>query len=257
MGYPRRGWRLTGLAGLAGLAVLTTLVLLAAPLAARAQALVIACEDYPPYEYLEDGQPRGLCVEMVQEACQRLGLEPEFRFMPWSQALDQARAGQVQAIMSLFRTPEREQFLVFPARQLAEERVTALVRKGSGVRVRGLTDLARLRVGVNIGYAYGPVIDGIQGIQKIEAADPAALLQDLLAGRTEVALGNELTLNHVARRLKCSHALEHQRTLASSPQFIAFARARGPQAQELADSFDRVLKDLNDEGVAARIRAQY
>lgn len=251
MDSARSGWRWTGLAVLAGI------WLLAAPLASWAQELVIACEEYPPYEYMEDGQPRGLCVELVQEACQRLGLEPQFKFMNWTQALDQVKSGQVQAIISLYRTPEREQFLVFPARQLAEERVAALVRKGSGVRVRGIADLNRLRVGVNAGYAYGPMIDDLKGLNKIEAADPAALLRDLAAGRSDVALGNDLTLTYVARQLKLTHLVENQRTLSSAPLFIGFAKARGGQAQEMADGFDRVLKELNDDGVAARIRAQY
>ncbi len=251
MGKARSGWR-----GL-GLAIMAVLWLLAAPLAAQAQELVIACEEYPPYEFLEDGQPRGLCVELVQETCQRLGLEPVFRFMSWTQALAQVQAGQAQAILSLYQTPEREAFLVFPHRPLAQERVAAMVRKGSGVRVQGVPDLAKLRVGVNAGYAYGPLIDDLKGLNKVEAADPATLLRDLAEGRSDVALGNELTLNHVALQLKLLHRLENQRTLSSAPLFIGFAKAQGAQAQELADGFDRALKELNEEGIAGRIRAQY
>jgi polar amino acid transport system substrate-binding protein len=251
MGKARSGWR-----GL-GLIILALAWLLAASLAAAAQELIIVCEEYPPYEFLEDGQPRGLCVELVQEACQRLGREPVFRFMAWTQALEQVQSGQAQAIMSLYRTPEREAFLVFPTRPLAEERVATMVRKGSGVRVRGVADLAGLRVGVNTGYAYGPLIDDLQGLDKVAAADPAALLRDLAEGRSDVALGNELTLTHVARQLRLAHLLENQRTLSAAPLFIGLAKAQGAQAQELAKGLDRVLKELEDEGIARRIRAQY
>ena len=139
----------------------------------------------------------------------------------------------------------------------APERVAAMVRKGSGVRVQGVPDLAKLRVGVNAGYAYGPLIDDLKGLNKVEAADPATLLRDLAEGRSDVALGNELTLNHVALQLKLLHRLENQRTLSSAPLFIGFAKAQGAQAQELADGFDRALKELNEEGIAGRIRAQY
>ncbi|MCA1988535.1 MAG: transporter substrate-binding domain-containing protein [Desulfarculus sp.] len=246
----RYGWR-------TGLAVLAIWWLLAASLAAAAQPLTIACEQYPPYEFLENGQPRGLCVELVQEACQRLGLTPEFRFMAWTQAQEQVRTGQVQAIMSLYRTPERERFLVFPARQLAEERVAAVVRKDSGVRVRGVDDLAGLRVGVNAGYAYGPVIDELQGLNKVEVTSLGDLLRDLVEGKTDVALGNEMTMIHLAFQLKLTRKLEIQRIIYSAPLFIGFAKAQGAKAQELADGFDRVLKALEDEGLAARIRAQY
>lgn len=251
MGMTRSGWR-----GLLP-TILALLWLLAAPLAAQARELTIACEEYPPYEFQESGQPRGLCVELVQEVCQRLGLEPVFKFMSWTQALAQVQAGQAQAILSLYQTPEREGFLVFPARPLAEERVVVMARKGSGVRVRGVADLAKLRVGVNAGYAYGPLIDDLKGLNKIEAADPAVLLRDLAEGKSDVALGNELTLNHVALQLKLFQRLENQRTLSSAPLFIGFAKAQGAKAQELAEDFDRVLKQLNDEGIVGRIRAQY
>lgn len=251
MGMTRNGWR-----GL-GLAILAVLWLLVAPLAAAAQELVIVCEEYPPYEFLEDGQPRGLCVELVQEACQRLGREPVFRFMAWTQALEQVRTGQAQAIMSLSRTPEREALLVFPTRPLAEERVATMVRKGSGVRVRGVSDLVGLRVGVNAGYVYGPLIDDFQGLNKVVAASLGDLLQDLATGKSDAALGNELTLIQVARQLKLLPKLELQRTIYAAPLFIGFAKAQGAQAQELANGMDRVLRELEDEGITRRIRAQY
>ncbi|MFZ5586462.1 MAG: substrate-binding periplasmic protein [Thermodesulfobacteriota bacterium] len=229
----------------------------AAVLAAPAGELVIACEDFPPYEYLDQGRPAGQDVELVGEACQRLGLVPRFVFTTWTQALADVREGRAMAIMSLSRNPERERFLVFPARPLSRERIIALIRRDSSLRLRGLEDLAGRRVGVNLDYDYGPILTGLPGLIKVEAGSLEGLLRDLAEGRSELALGSELTLEHVARRLKLSHALIRARTLASAPLYIAFSRRLGPRAEELAAGFDQALKAMEEDGAAAIIRGQY
>lgn len=228
--------------------------------AAAAQAaaeLVIACEDFPPYEYLERGQPVGQDVELVTEACQRLGLVPRFVFTTWSQALADVRAGRVMAIMSASRTPERDKFLVFPAEPLSQERIVALIRRDSAIRLGGPDDLAKHRVGVNVDYDHGPFLDGLAGVDKVEAKDLDSLIRDLVEGRTDLALGNEPTLDHVARRLKLGHAVIRARTLASIPLYLAFSRSLGPRAAELAAGFDQALKAMRDDGTASIIRGQY
>lgn len=224
---------------------------------AQAAELVIACEDFPPYEYLEQGKPAGLSVELVSEICQRLGLTPRFVFSPWTEALASAREGRVMAIMSLSRNPERDQFLVFPDRRLSEERIIAMSRRDSVLRLQGIDDLAKHRLGVNPDYDYGIDLNEIPGLRLVPARNLETLVQDLLDQRTDFALGNELTLDFVARKLKRQHAVIRARTMAALPLYIAFARSLGPRAAELAASFDQTLKAMEDEGTAAIIRGQY
>ncbi|MFH1060948.1 MAG: transporter substrate-binding domain-containing protein [Pseudomonadota bacterium] len=224
---------------------------------AAGQELVIVCEDYPPYQFLDQGQPAGQDIELVQEACQRLGIRPRFVFTTWAQALADVREGRAMAVMSISRTAERDRYLVFPRETLSHERIVAMARRESEVRLRRLDDLARHRVGVNPDFDYGPALADLAGITKVEAKDTEALLRDLAAGRSELALGNELTLEFVARRLGLYHDLVRVRTLASLPLYIAFARHLGPRAQELAAGFDRTLKAMTDDGTASIIRGQY
>lgn len=224
---------------------------------AAGQELVIVCEDYPPYQYLDQGQPAGQDIELVQEACQRLGLVPRFVFTAWTQAQADAREGRVMAIMSLSRTPERDGYLVFPQEPLSHERIVAMALSQSAVRLRRLDDLAKHKVGVNPDFDYGPVLGDLVGVNKVVAPDIAALLRDLADGRSEMALGNELTLEFVARRMGLYHSLARVRTLASLPLYIAFSRKLGPRAEELAAGFDRTLKAMTEDGTATIIRGQY
>ena len=55
-------------------------------LPAKAEHITIVTEHLPPYNYLEDGEARGMSTEVVQAALDAAGHTYEIRFMPWARA---------------------------------------------------------------------------------------------------------------------------------------------------------------------------
>ena len=58
------------------------------------ERLVVLYDDYPPFEYLEAGESRGIGAEVVKIAFERAGLRPEFRYYPFTRAYKMVTEGR-------------------------------------------------------------------------------------------------------------------------------------------------------------------
>lgn len=75
---------------------------------------VIFDRDYPPFEYLENGELQGFTRGLMELVEQRIGVH--LRFVApatWTQALEWMRQGEADIVTSVAYTPERTQFLLF------------------------------------------------------------------------------------------------------------------------------------------------
>lgn len=103
---PAKGWRcgarLVQLCGGLG-AVLACL--LAGPAMAELQLLT---EEAPPTSFMQDGELRGMAVEIVQALIERTGDAAQMQILPWTRGYQLAQQRANTAIFSTVRTPERE-----------------------------------------------------------------------------------------------------------------------------------------------------
>jgi signal transduction histidine kinase/CheY-like chemotaxis protein len=79
------------------------------PAAAKDRPLVfLGDHNLAPYEFLEQGKPRGANVELAQAIGRVLGRPVEVRLQDWTQAQAALLSGEGDALTMLGRTPERE-----------------------------------------------------------------------------------------------------------------------------------------------------
>jgi PAS domain S-box-containing protein len=101
----------------------------------------------PPFEFFDDkGGYAGITAGFVAVVAERLGLEmvPQ-RNLTWTEAMEQIKAGAVDAIPKATPTPERQEFLIF-TKPYASFPTVIVTRKDRFVI--GLDDLYGLRAGV-------------------------------------------------------------------------------------------------------------
>ncbi|MCZ4279869.1 transporter substrate-binding domain-containing protein [Kiloniella laminariae] len=65
-------------------------------------------ENFPPYNYLENGELKGIASSTINELAAEVGEEPEISVMAWPRAFKMAQEKPDRAIFSMVRTPERE-----------------------------------------------------------------------------------------------------------------------------------------------------
>lgn len=64
--------------------------------------------DYKPFTFLDDeGKPHGYEVDIIKYIAEKYNLDVEFRFSPWTDALDNLKTGKVDVLLGILYTEER------------------------------------------------------------------------------------------------------------------------------------------------------
>lgn len=230
---------------------------LAMPALAENKTMHIHFEDYPPYEYMENGKAKGINVDLMREAFKRMKITPNFIPMPWKRAVYELQNGGILALASGFKTPDRELFAMFPSEALAMEHVVVVTTAVSGLEISSLDDLYGLRVGVVREYAYGHRFDSMVGLSKIEASSNPQLLKMLLSQRMDVAIMNRAVARAIAKKTKVLPHIKFIYPINSEPLYLLFSRARGHEAATMALQFGDAIKSMRKDGTWARIVSRY
>ena len=80
---------------------------------------LIIGEEFIPYEYVEDGQAKGIDVEIVGRIMEKLGVQYEIRILPWARCWKMCENGNADAVLSTSYKSKREPFLYYTDGQKA------------------------------------------------------------------------------------------------------------------------------------------
>lgn len=199
---------------------------------------------YPPYYYEKDGVLTGFCIDLVDAIALEMGLEVTYKSYPWKRLLISAEKGEVDAIMPLFRTEEREEYLIFKGLELAYETNHLFISTDSPVSYRGtLKEIASARIGVVSGYSYGNVFDSFQFPHKIITLNDKHLIEMFTYDRFDIGVGNRYVIGYYANMEGVADTLKFlDPPITKEPLYIGFARLRNHA--HLAGGFAKTLQDF-------------
>jgi len=224
---------------------------------AQRNTLPIVFEEYPPYEFVEDGEVKGINMDIIREAFRRMGITPFFEPRPWNRGIYQLKTGEILALSSGFKTKKRQLFAYFPDTPLALETNMVITRSDRDISVKSLEDLRPLHIGVVRGYAYGTEFDSMRGLNIIEAQSAHQLLLMLLNDRMDVAICNQAVFKYIARNEEALDKIRFVFEVSREPLYLMFSRAHGSRARQLANDFGTVVRQMVKDGTFADIEAQY
>lgn len=233
-------------------------VVLALPLWVPARAgetWYVACDDaFPPYNSVVGGKLSGIDVDLVDAIVRRAGAAPRFDAISWGRVRDRLDRNETDLAFQFIPRPERfaNYYMVGPFRT---GRTVFVVRRGSNVRYEKYEDLTRYVVGTVKGFSYGAPFDTDAGLRKDDAAgDNRQLIRMLVAGRFDIAIGDERTLAHFIRGENVAAQIETlPRAFNDVPRYIAVPRNR----PEIAGRLERALSELRETGVLQAILDQW
>lgn len=227
------------------------------PSVVAAQELPIVFEEYPPYEYTENGEVKGVNMDIIREAFRRMGRTPSFEPRPWKRALFELEHGDILALSSGFKTPKRETFAIFPSEPLAMETNVIISLSVSGVEVKSLEDLRDLSIGVIREYSYGHEFDSMTGLTKVVTNSNPQLLKMLLNQRMDVILGNKVVMKYLAKEMDKLSSFKFLYEIGSEPLYLFFSRVRGEEAEILARDFGETIRAMHEDGTFKAIEDRY
>jgi len=90
------------------IALLALLASILQPSSAADRVIKVVAAEFPPLTTEAGGQPGGVVLEVVREACRKAGIPLEFSFLPWQRAQLEALGRNDVLIIPFTRTPSRE-----------------------------------------------------------------------------------------------------------------------------------------------------
>lgn len=90
-------------------------------------------EDFPPFNYSENGKVVGYATDILELAFKKAGMSTSFTLWPWMRAYNQAKDVPGHYVFSTSRTPEREKLFKWVG-PIAKDSVYLMVLKDSPIK---------------------------------------------------------------------------------------------------------------------------
>lgn len=230
---------------------------IAVPAFAHDATLDVVFEDYPPYEYVEDEEVKGVNMDIIREAFRRMDVHPAFEPRPWRRAILQLKKGEILALSSGFKTPEREEFAWFPSEPLAVEVNVIAVLDSSPLVVNNLDDLKGRSIGVVRSYLYGEPFDSLRTFQRVETKSMYQLVDMLLNNRMDAIVGNRAVIRHIVRKSGDLDRIKFIYEIGRDSLYLFFSKARGEDTEKLARDFGDTVREMRLDGTFEAIQSKY
>jgi polar amino acid transport system substrate-binding protein len=200
---------------------------------------------YPPFYFFdENNQPTGICIDIVNQVARSMNLSVQYDSFPWKRMLKYGKEGRVDAVMPLFKTQERQEFLDFPETGLVDEANSFFTSTSNPIKYSGkLTDVINRKIGVIDTYSYGKEFDNTDLTDKTTVQDVNQLILLVQNKRIELGLGNSKVISYYAKKNNAAdkiHFLSPPVTI--NPLFIGFSKKRVDQG--FVDEFNMQLQNF-------------
>ena len=102
--------------------------------------------DWIPYDYFEDGKPKGYIIDYIKIVCEKLGLNPIFVTNKWSTLIKDFKKGEIEILPVISYNKKREKFLYF-TKPIINQQLT-IVTKKSRRDIINMDDLSNKKIGM-------------------------------------------------------------------------------------------------------------
>lgn len=204
--------------------------------------------EYPPFEYVENGEIAGFDAEIIKEAAKRMGIEYKWlntNFDGLIPALQTKKVDIVIAGMSV--TPEREKAVNFSIPYLTSN--VAIVTNSKNP-IKDMNDLSGKSYGVELGTTKEASARKIDGAEVVPFSSTTGALVALKSGKID---GMVLDESVSSKYIEKNPELVLVGIMEGEPKAAAFNK----DDKELMENFSKVLEEMITDGTVAELREKY
>jgi two-component system, sensor histidine kinase and response regulator len=152
--------------------------------------------DWPPFNFAENGQPRGYSIDFMNLMAAHVGLQVEYVTGPsWGEFLAMMKRGELDVMLNIVRTPEREQYLSFTP---AYARNPSAIVSRKDKPYHSLEQLFDKTVAVPKGFFSEELLKREYPRIKVQALrDAPATMAAVSRGEADAAIGDIAVFNYL------------------------------------------------------------
>jgi ABC-type amino acid transport substrate-binding protein len=200
---------------------------------------------YFPFYYTENGETKGFSVDILDYLEANSKYDFEFIILPWPRAVYLVSEGQVDIILTLFKTPKREKMYHFIEPSYANEVNQLFTLRDNELEFNGqLQQLAPYSIGTVRGYSYGEDFDQASYLNKLPVLTEEVLLKLLLGRRIDILISNPLVFNQIIFKKNVSNEVKAiDPYLSLIPVYMALTKKR-KDSQEINKTIGKLIQQL-------------
>ena len=152
--------------------------------------------DWPPYDYVRDGDPEGYSIDYMKLLAKKIGVEIEFVTGKWTDLQKRLETKQIDVIHLISKTPEREKYALYSDLYVTSSRV--IVTQHSETEIHDMKDLANRRVAAVEGWAISDVMHArYPQMRLVNKASAEELLDAVAYGEADAAVMDYTVANYL------------------------------------------------------------
>jgi polar amino acid transport system substrate-binding protein len=157
--------------------------------------------DWPPFDFMQNGEPAGLAIDYIRLLAQIIGVELEFiNGYTWSELLEKGRRRQIDLFPGLWKSADREEFLSFTSPYI--QLINVLVTRKNMHRIDSLADMKNKKIVMPAGYTLTQlVMDQYPNHEYMLVKNPAEGLKLVSLGKADGFIGSLGIINYLIKKL--------------------------------------------------------
>ncbi len=224
-----------------------------------AQEMDIICDEWPPYQKVENDNISGFSTELVKTVLERMSIKiSSLKVYPWKRAITMMEKGQTDALFSANYAKERENFAWYPEEPLIQSPWVLWVREEDGLKFDSFDDLRGKRIGVVRGYSYtSEFLDFIEKYAEIEeVTDDETNFRKLNRSRIDYVAAELGNGYHLVNELKLNKIIPlRNKPIKSDGLYLIFSKNR--VSKETVERFSGELKKFRQEEAYQILNRRY
>lgn len=197
-----------------------------------------------PYTYQKLDAPSGFEIDIFSSVLEKMNVKAELKTYPWKRCLKHIKRGKADALISMLKTPEREQYTYYPDEHISISKTRFFQKINNNITFTGsLEKLKGYTIGVILGFSYGDVFDQAEYLQKDESIDTYMLITKLLKDRNDLAAENQAVVNATAFQIGVKEKIRFfGPPIHSQKLYVGFSKAN--KLKKLCYEFSILLREF-------------
>lgn len=217
--------------------------------------LQVLADENRPLSFVENGQTKGLAVEVVQEIQRRVGNKNPIEIQPWTRAYRAVSSEPNVAIFAMARTPAREELFQWVG-PISASRASLYGRRGSGLVINSLEDAKRVERIMVVRDFYTHQLLLKLGFTNLELVPkPETMVKMAVNDRAPLMFTSNVTLPDLLDKAGAKpNDLELLYTVTSIQTYVAFSAGTD---KDIVAKWQAALDSMKRDGSYASLYAKW
>ena len=227
--------------------------------ASATEKITVVTEEYPPFNYTENGKLTGYSVTIAEELLKRATIEYKMDSYPWARAYKLAQNMPNVLIFTITRTPERESQFYWIGAVAQRKLFLYKLAARTDIRVRQLEDVKKYKIGVTRGDAIEDffIKNGFESDNNLDLSPADTFnVQKLLIGRIDFIASTEFSIAYLSKLFGLGeHQIERSLLIVDEGEYFFAMSKKTPI--ELVKKMQLTFSEMEKDKVMVDIAKKY